>query len=89
MAIGDLIEQTEAWSPERRAATDDLLASEGLPTLTEMRACFSKVVNRVLTRGSIKNDVEYYALRNAAELNERDGQELWRLLSAYETSPAR
>jgi hypothetical protein len=84
MAIGDTIEMTEGWPLERVAETDRLLANDGLPTLTEMRVHFSKVIRRVLNRGSIKNEVEYYALRNAAELAHDGGKKLWSLLSAYE-----
>jgi hypothetical protein len=89
MAIGDTIEMTEGWPLARVAETDRLLASDGLPTLTEMRVRFSKVIRRVLTRGSIKNEVEYYALRNAAELTPEGGEELWSLLSAYEAQQQR
>jgi hypothetical protein len=89
MAIGDTIEQTDGWSPERVAATDEILASDGLPTLSEMRVRFSTVIKRVVNRGSIKNDIEYYAVRNAAELTQDGGQDLWPLLSAYEHSQAR
>jgi hypothetical protein len=89
MAIGDTIDMTEGWPLARVAETDGLLASDGLPTLPEMRVRFSKVIRRVLTRGSIKNDVEYYALRNAVELTREGGEELWSLLSAYEAQQGR
>ncbi|HET7576922.1 MAG TPA: hypothetical protein VFK19_10230 [Sphingomicrobium sp.] len=88
MAINDTIEATERWPADKVEAIDDLLEREGLPSLTEMRLRFSKVIRRVVARGSIKNDVEYYAVRNAAELAD-DGQEaLWKLLAAYEKRPA-
>ena len=84
MAISDTLEATEGWPSERVAAIDDMLVREGLPSLTEMRLRFWKGIRRVVGRGSIRNDVEYYAVRNAAELA-KDGQEaLWRLLAAYE-----
>jgi hypothetical protein len=89
MAIGDTIEMTEGWPLARVAEIDRLLASDGLPTLTEMRVRFSKIIRRVLTRGSIKNEVEYYALRNAAELTREGAEELWSLLSAYEAQQER
>jgi hypothetical protein len=84
MAIGDIIEMTEDWPLEKVAETDRLLASNGLPTLTEARVRFSKVIRRVLNRGNIKSEVEYYAVRNAADLTKDGGEELWALLSAYE-----
>jgi hypothetical protein len=84
MGIGDTLEATEGWSRDRVRAIDNELVREGLPSLTAVRLQFSKVIHRVVSRGSIKNDVEYYAVRNVVEL-EQDGQErLWKLLSAYE-----
>jgi hypothetical protein len=88
MAIGDTIEQTDGWPLEKVAAVDELLASDDLPTLTEMRVRFSKVIQRVLSRGSIKNGVEYYAARNAAELANDSHADLWKLLAAYEERAA-
>jgi hypothetical protein len=84
MAIGDTIEATEGWPGERVAAVDHLLEREGLPSLTEMRLRFSKVIRRVVGRGSIKNEVEYYAVRNAAELTKNGQEALWKLLATYE-----
>ena len=85
MAIGDLIEATDGWSVEQIGAIDRVLERESLPTLTSMRLGFSKVIRRVVARGSIKNDVEYHAVRNAAELAKDGAKALWKLLSAYET----
>ena len=89
MAIGDIIEDTDCWSPQRVTATDDLLVSNGLPTLSEMRLRFSRVIARVVKRGTIKNEVEYYAVRNAAELPQEVGAHLWPLLAAYEQTHQR
>ena len=49
-----------------------------------MRTQFSKVIRRVVGRGSINNDVEYYAVRNAVEVADGERGPLWKLLSAYE-----
>ena len=84
MAIGETVEASDAWPRDRVEAIDVELVRKGLPSLTAVRLQFSKVINRVVGRGSIKNDVEYYAVRNVAELTQ-DGQEpLWKLISAYE-----
>lgn len=83
MAIGDLVEATDFWPVERVESLDYLFDQEGLPTLTEIRLSFSKTIRRVLRRGRIKNEVEYYAVRNAVELSE-DEQALWKLLKDYE-----
>lgn len=82
MAINDTIEMTDDWAQERVTTIDAALQERDLPTLTEMRGRFSKLVQRAVRRGNIKNEVEYYAVRNAAEL--ADGQKLWPLLAAYE-----
>lgn len=84
MAIGDTIEATDRWPREKLATIDRELADEGLPSLSSMRLQFSKLVRRVAARGSIKNDVEYYAVRNSVEMDTEDQTSLWELLSAYE-----
>jgi hypothetical protein len=88
MAINDTIEATESWPVEKVEAIDQLLEREGLPGLTQMRHRFSKVIRSVIARGSIKNDVEYHALRNAAEVADDGQQALWTLLAAYEARAA-
>jgi hypothetical protein len=85
MAIGDLVELTSGWSADQIAAIDKRLSAEQLPTLSEIRAKFSRAVQRVLRRGQIESDVEYHAVRNAAELSS-DADELWKLLAAHEAS---
>src|SRR3954447_8390556 len=67
MAVGDTIELTEGWPRDRVAAIDNELVREGLPSLTTVRLRFSKVIHRVVRRGSINNDPEYYAVRSAVE----------------------
>ena len=87
MAINDIIEMTNALAQERVAEADATLRQLDLPTLTEMRGRFSKLVQRAVRRGSIKDEVEYHAVRTAAELAE--GEQLWRLLATYEERLAR
>jgi len=87
MAIGDTIDMTDSWPAERVAAIDHSLKNEGLPTLTDLRLSLSKVIRRVVSRGSIKNDVEYYAVRNAVE-QAQDEEALWKLISDYEGKAA-
>ncbi|GAA3909090.1 hypothetical protein GCM10022276_29200 [Sphingomonas limnosediminicola] len=87
-AIGDTIEATDGWPRDRVAAIDIELVHEGLPSLTAMRFQFSKTISRVVRCGSIKNEVEYYAVRNAAERAQDDQEPLWELLSEFEQRPA-
>lgn len=89
MAIGDIIEDTDNWRPERIAAVNESLAQDGHMTLSDMQLLFSKIIKRVVRRGSIRTEVEYYAVRNAAEMGSKVDQDLWPLLSAYEKSQQR
>lgn len=84
MAINDLLEMTHDWSDGKVQELDSALCFNGLPSLTEMRIRFSKTLRRVVTRGSIKNDVEYYAVRIAADLTDSEQSDLSALLSVYE-----
>ncbi|WP_363828005.1 hypothetical protein [Sphingobium sp. LMC3-1-1.1] len=84
MAIGDMVEYTDDWAAPDVAKCNSELSEKGLPTLTEVRARFSKVVQRVVRRGRIKTDDEFYALRNAVEQQGINAEILWPLLEAYE-----
>ena len=86
MAIGDVVEFTSDWPAIDVTACDHELLQSGLPTLSEVRARFSKLVQQVVRRGYIKSDDEFYALRNAVEQG-ADFAGLRQLLEAYETRP--
>jgi hypothetical protein len=86
MAIGDMIDLGLDWSPEDVVRCDAELLGLGLPTLSIMRLRFARSVRRALVRGGIKNEAEYYALRNAAEHSGPDADALWAMLASYEAS---
>lgn len=88
MAIGDVVEFVGDWPAANVAKCDSELSQNGLPTLTQVQARFSKAVQRVVRRGRIRDDEEFYALRNAVEQKGVDAEILWRLLRAYETRGA-
>lgn len=88
MAINDIIEMTDGWPAANVAALDLDLEEARLPSLSEVRTRFSKSVQRALRRGHIKDDVEYHAVRNAAEMVGAGEGPLWKLLAAYEQSVA-
>ncbi len=89
MAINDLVELTDGWPAEKVRTVDAELLREGLPTLTEIRTRFSSTVQRAVRRGRIQDEVEYHAVRNAADVAGRDSGSLWSLLAAYEENAAR
>lgn len=88
MAIGDVVDFTTGWTAPDVAKCNSELSQEGLPTLTEVRARFSKIVQRVVRRGRINNDEEFYILRNTVEQQGVNGEILWPFLEAYETRSA-
>ena len=85
MAIGDIVEFTSDWPASDVAACNHELSQSDLPTLSQVRARFSKLVQRAVRRGHINSDVEFYALRNAVEQHGADSTSLWPLLEEYET----
>jgi len=89
MAISDIIELTDTLPDETVRKLDEQLADDGLPTLSVVRVLFSKAISRVLKRGAIRSEVEYHAVRNAAELATDGRDALWPLLSAYEQAAVR
>jgi hypothetical protein len=84
MAIGDFVEMTSDWPAEEVAALDSRLQAMGLPSLSAVRIRFSQAVARAMRRGQIRDEAEYYAVRNAAEMFPQDLDRLWALLAAYE-----
>ena len=60
MAINDLLSQSRHFSESQRAAIDARLAAKELPTLRMLEAGFRGVHARILKRGRVRNDEEYY-----------------------------
>jgi len=89
MAINDSVDFAENWTADRVAAIDERLRDQGLPTLSDLRAVFSREVRRVVRRGRIASEVEYYAVRNAVERPSSDADRLWQLLQSYEQQKAK
>ncbi|MFM5914947.1 MAG: hypothetical protein ACKOPR_09440 [Chakrabartia godavariana] len=86
MAIGDMVDLSLCWPDEAVAQCDDELLGLGLPTLSSMRLRFDRLVRRALTRGTIKNEDEYYAVRNAVDHSGPDAEALWTMLANYEAA---
>ncbi len=86
MAINDCLERSAGLSPAEVRAFDADLASQGLPTLSELRLRFWRRIHAVLKRGRIRSEVEYYAIKNAADVAQADEERarLWALIEDYE-----
>ena len=60
MAVADVLEMSRDFTREQLTAADAALAAEGAPLLSTMRARIWRKVPRILARGKIRNEVEYY-----------------------------
>lgn len=85
MAIGDIMEEFQDLSPEQVLAIDAALETERIITFSQVRARFWTKVRGVLQRGTIRNEREYYAVRNVVEaLPESERGDAWQMLAAFE-----
>lgn len=60
MMVNDTVEQTNDWQPEQVAEADARFSEAGTFTLSELRRRFSKNFSRILEKGRIESEVEYY-----------------------------
>ena len=63
MAISDLVETSSDWSPSRVADADKRFIASGVPTLTMVRAKYSRTYKKILKRGFLKWIEEYYLVK--------------------------
>jgi hypothetical protein len=59
-AVNDSVEETSNWSAEARTILDAMLRNAGIMTLSEIARRYAARYKRILKRGSIKNETEYY-----------------------------
>ena len=89
MAIGDIIEMSEGFSARQVAEIDSALDAQGIITLSAVRGRFWTRIRRVLERGSIRGEREYYAVRNVVEaLPEEEQGSAWQMLATFEAKAA-
>ncbi len=68
-AANDTIEETINWNAEARATADEVFAAAGIVTVSEIIRRYSAGYKRIVKRGLIKNDTEYYVI-NAILVNQ-------------------
>ncbi|OKO74252.1 hypothetical protein [Bradyrhizobium sp. NAS96.2] len=87
-AINDCVEESWHFDPAKVAALDAELINRGIITLSELRRRYSRGYTKVLKRGRIKNDTEFYLLQNVindpSEKTSEERELLAKLLSDYE-----
>ena len=88
MAINDIVEDTFHFDPAEVGKLDSALRSRGIITLSELRKRYSKDYKKIMKRGQIKNETEYYLLRNVlddpTEKTPEERELLAKLISDYE-----
>jgi len=63
MAINDCVEVSCGWSPDVVALADKRFVLNGAPSLSQVRARYSRKYLQVLKRGNIKSLTEYYLVK--------------------------
>jgi hypothetical protein len=89
MAVNDIVEMSLPWSPEQVVQTDREFGALGVLTLSEVRARYTRRLSRLVDRGSIRNDVEYYLAKGVLDgapeaLDGATQAKLAELVTAYE-----
>jgi hypothetical protein len=88
MAINDIVEDTFHLEPAELEKRNSELRSRGLITLSEFWKRYSKDYANIMKRGRIKNETEYYLLRNVlddpTEKTPEEHELLAKLISDYE-----
>ena len=67
MAINDCVERSSRFDRLQVEKLDSELRKLGIVTLSELRRRFSKDYTKIKKRGQIKNDAEYYLVRNVLD----------------------
>jgi hypothetical protein len=79
-AINDCVEESFHFDPKEVEKLDSELRARGIVTLSELRRRYSKAYAKIKKRGQIKNENEYYLIRNVfGDLTEKSPEE-WQLL---------
>lgn len=85
MAIGDMAEMSRSLSDDDAADLNRRLVEAGLPDLAAMQRRFDRKVARILKRGSIKSETEYYAITSTLDgADDAEREKLEELIGAYE-----
>jgi hypothetical protein len=74
MARNDLLEMSRPFAPTLVQAVDADLTNRGLPTLTATRASTWRTIPKVLARGRVRTEAEYYVvIERVNDMSNTDG----------------
>jgi hypothetical protein len=89
MAINDCMEMAGDFGNAEVESLDSELRSHGIVTLSELRRRYSKGYAKIIKRGVIRNESEYYLIQNVLnDRSEKSGEEyecLEKLIAGYES----
>lgn len=90
MAVNDCMEVSRHWSPELVARANLKFLEHGAPSLSHVRAKYSRKYFQVLKRGRIKSLEEYHLVKGILdggpiESGAGEVQQLTSMLAAYES----
>lgn len=88
-AVNDTVEASIDMRPEQVAQLDAALRDKGIITLSEMRRRHAAAYRRVLKRGSIKTETEYYLITGiladlSSGMSEEERAQLQQLSDQFE-----
>jgi hypothetical protein len=92
IALQDLLEWSRSLTPEQRIHADSWLRDKGLPTLSAMSSEIWQTIPKLLERGRIRTDVEYYLLIERLNdfsdsgLTEEQRERLSQMVISYESA---
>jgi hypothetical protein len=92
MALNDIAEMCVDWPPEQVEAADVKFKASGTFTLSEVIHRYSKTYQRILKRGKIVSEEEYYVVKGIVDGGHCDPAEIEQLdnvLTRYEESIVR
>ena len=93
-AANDIIEDLSHIPSEEVASIDEAMHDLGLLPLSELRRRYASAYTRVVKRGQIRSDTEYYLIKNivvdlANSVSDAERDQLQGLLDAYESAVTR
>jgi hypothetical protein len=89
-AVNDVIEEFSDRTPDSVKLIDEALGAAGLRTLSELRREYGATYKKILRRGSIKTETEYYLVNGfvvdlASDVSPKERKLLQEMLEAYES----
>lgn len=89
-AVNDVIEELSDLTPDSIKLVDEALRASGLRTLSELRREYGATYRKILRRGSIKTETEYYLVNGfvvdlASDVPSSERKLLQEMVAAYES----